>query len=142
MLEKLFGRNREDKKEETQEVTAVIEKQEVKEVKEVINPEIIPSSTEVKNAMRQEAAQQDEQIETRLTYKEMKALKRSRYETNIMNNSKFKKAYVIQNIKTGQVAEIRAASSFHACNIIGWKVNKVILISEKEIQEAQEIKNT
>jgi hypothetical protein len=71
-----------------------------------------------------------------LTYKEMKYLKRSRYETDVMNNPKFKKAYLLKNIRTGQMAEIRAASSFHACNIIGWKANRVNVISEKEIKEA------
>jgi hypothetical protein len=70
-----------------------------------------------------------------LTYKEMKYLKRSRYETDVMNNPKFKKAYLLKNIRTGQMAEIRAASSFHACNIIGWKVNRVVVMSEKDIPE-------
>ena len=73
-----------------------------------------------------------------LTYKELKALKRSRYEDKIMLNPLFKKAYVIQNIKTGQVAEVRAASSLHACNIIGWKPRRVRVISEKVIEVKEE----
>lgn len=69
-----------------------------------------------------------------LGYKEMRSLKRARYEY-IMNDPKYKKAYLLKNKKTGQMAEIRAASSFHACNIIGWKVNRVHLIGEREIKE-------
>lgn len=77
-----------------------------------------------------------------LTYKEMKALKRARYEQDIMNNSNFKKAYVLQNTRTGQMASIRAASSFHACNIIGWKVNRVKLLGEMEIKEPEKTQET
>jgi hypothetical protein len=40
---------------------------------------------------------------------------------------------VIRNKRTGQIVEIRAASSYHACNIIGWKHTQVKLLEEKEI---------
>ena len=64
----------------------------------------------------------------------MKYLKRANYE-KIANNPKFKNAYLIQNKRTGQMAEIRAASAYHACNIIGWKANKVQVLQEREIKE-------
>jgi hypothetical protein len=73
-----------------------------------------------------------------LTYKEMRALKKARYQTDIMNNNKFKTAYVLGNKKTGQMVEVRASSSFHACNIIGWKSNQVIVLAQKTIEEPKE----
>lgn len=69
-----------------------------------------------------------------LTYKEMKSLHKARYE-DIVQNPKFKNAYLLKNTKTGQMVEIRAASSFHACNIIGWKPNKVSVVQITEIKE-------
>jgi len=67
-----------------------------------------------------------------LTHKEMKALKRSRYEEV---RHRFNTAYVIKNIKTGQVAEIRAASPVHAANLIGWRPNKVKVLEQKVSEE-------
>ena len=72
-----------------------------------------------------------------LTEKEFKALKNARYEQSIMNNPRFKKAYVLLNKKTKQIVEIRAASSFHACNIIGWKPKKVRVLQETDISDSQ-----
>jgi len=69
-----------------------------------------------------------------LTMKEIKALKRARYEDTANN---FNKAYVIQNKRTGQIVEIRAASSVHAANIIGWRPRHVNLIEVKEIKESE-----
>jgi len=66
-----------------------------------------------------------------LTFKEMKALKKSNYE-KIEEEKKFKTTFVLKNKKTNQVAEIRAASSFHACSLIGWRPNKVIVLKEKQ----------
>jgi hypothetical protein len=63
-----------------------------------------------------------------LTYKEARALKKARYE-DVIKNPKFKQSFVLLNKKTGQVVEIKAASSFHACNIIGWKPNKVTILA-------------
>lgn len=81
------------------------------------------------------ASKKEEQKQSApLTYKEMKSLQKSRYE-DIAKNPKFKKTYLLRNNKTGQMAEIRASSSFHACNIIGWKANKVTVIKETEIKE-------
>ena len=78
--------------------------------------------------------QQQEKVEIPpLTFKEMKSLKKARYQENIMNNAMFKNAYLLLNKKTGQMAEIRAASSCHACNIIGWKLNQVKLISARDV---------
>ncbi len=63
-----------------------------------------------------------------LTYKEARALKKARYE-DVIKNPKFKQSFVLLNKKTGQIVEIKAASSFHACNIIGWKPNKVTILA-------------
>ncbi len=68
-----------------------------------------------------------------LTQKEAKALKRSRYQNEIANNNRFKKAYVIRNKKTNQVVELRAASSLHACKIIGWRPRRVQVLATRDI---------
>ena len=66
-----------------------------------------------------------------LTRREMKYLKRSRYlETK---DSPQYKTFVLFNKKTGQMVELNAASSFHACKTIGWKPNQVRVIAQKEI---------
>ena len=66
-----------------------------------------------------------------LTHREAKYLKRSQYEKIA---EKFNTSYVLKNTRTGQIVEIRAASSFHACNIIGWKPNRVKILSERKIE--------
>lgn len=73
-----------------------------------------------------------------ITFRELKALKKARYD-KIFN--KFKTAYLLKNTKTGQIVEIRAASSFHACNIIGWRKNHVAVISTKEVVDETEQAN-
>jgi len=75
--------------------------------------------------------QQEEEVPP-LTYREVKHLKRAKYDKIA---GKFKKAFVLRNKKTGQIVEIRAASSFHACNIIGWKPNRVKVMEVKTIEE-------
>ena len=63
-----------------------------------------------------------------LTEKELKSLKKAKYE-EIAHNNDYKDMYLLKNIKTNQIVEIRAASSFHACKIIGWKPKSVNVIS-------------
>ena len=69
-----------------------------------------------------------------LTRKEAKALKKSKYASKTANNDKYTKMYIIRNKKTNQVVELRAASSFHACNIIGWKPRKVQVLDVRTIE--------
>jgi len=68
-------------------------------------------------------------------YKDEKALKRSRYHEE---SNKFRFAYVLQNQRTGVIVELKAASSFHACNMIGWKPNRVKLIEVIDTQKNKE----
>jgi len=67
-----------------------------------------------------------------LTYKEARALKKARYDKVA---PKFNTAYLLKNIRTGQIVELRAASSTHACNIIGWKPRKVRVLETKIIED-------
>ena len=67
-----------------------------------------------------------------LTYREMKALKRSKY---AVEGKKFTKSFLLRNKRTGQIAEIRAASSLHACNFIGWKANRVQILETKDLED-------
>jgi len=78
-----------------------------------------------------ETAETQEQFQPNpLTRREMKYLKRSRYlETK---DSPQYKTFVLFNKKTGQMVELNAASSFHACKTIGWKPNQVRVIAQKE----------
>ena len=74
-----------------------------------------------------------------ITWKEIKHLKRAKYDT-IKDN--FKTAYVLLNKKTGQIVEVNAASSFHACNIIGWKSKKVKVLETKDLTKGQGVPET
>jgi len=78
-----------------------------------------------------------------LTWKEIKSLKRNRY---FDIKDKFDKAFVLQNKRTDQIAEIQAASSYHACKIIGWKSNRtkvidVINVKEREAEILKKVEN-
>lgn len=57
--------------------------------------------------------------------KDLKTLKSNNYD---MIGKNFSSSYVIRNKKTGQVVEIRAASSYHAAQLIGWRSRQVELI--------------
>ena len=72
-----------------------------------------------------------------LTYKEVRALKKANY-ASIAEN--FDTIFVIQNVKTGQIVELRAASSFHAANMIGWKPNKVKVLKKSNVADKVEKK--
>ena len=78
----------------------------------------------------------DKAVEVPLTYKEFKALKKANYNQIA---PKFNKSFLIKNIKTGQIVEIRAASSYHACNIIGWRPRRVKVLEEKMIVEQPKV---
>jgi len=70
-------------------------------------------------------ADMEEHQHPNISMKEFKALKRSNYDKI---SDKFQYAYILQNKKNGMVVEIRAASSVHACNIIGWRPKNTKLI--------------
>lgn len=61
--------------------------------------------------------------------KDTRSLKASRYGEI---KDKFDKTFVIENKKTGRVVELKAASSTHACKLIGWRPNNVRLIDVME----------
>ncbi len=61
--------------------------------------------------------------------REMKNLKKNNYEEI---RHKFPKSFTLKNIKTGQVVEINAASSLHACNLVRWRPRHVRIIESNE----------
>jgi len=67
-----------------------------------------------------------------ITWREIKYLKKAKYH-EVKDN--FTKAYILLNKRTGQIVEVNAASSFHACNIIGWKARKVRVLETKDLTE-------
>jgi hypothetical protein len=70
-----------------------------------------------------------------LTHREMKALKRSRYEQSA---PKWNEVFVIQNKRTKQIAELRAMSAVHAANLIGWRPRQVKLLERKMAEDHSE----
>jgi hypothetical protein len=50
---------------------------------------------------------------------------------------RFNRAFVLRNIKTGMVVELRAASSTHACTMIGWRPNNVRLLNVIELEKKE-----
>ena len=69
-----------------------------------------------------------------ITWKEIKALKRARYD---QTNNKFDNSYVLLNKRTGQIVEINACSDIHACTIIGWKPRKVQVLEIKDVSKEE-----
>jgi len=140
----MFGLGKNKENEEAVEVTKVenqpqLDIAETDKVKEIDKIDKIDKTTDTKESKNkenvpetnvQELISAEKEIPP-LTYKENKAMKRCRYEQNIANNPKFKNIYVIQNKRTKQIVELRAAGSAHACTIIGWKPNRVKVMSVK-----------
>ena len=50
-------------------------------------------------------------------------------------SKKYKNSYILQHKKSGLIAEIRAASSLHACRMLNWNPKRVRLLSTKIITE-------
>jgi hypothetical protein len=71
-----------------------------------------------------------------LSKKEVNNLKRNGYEQAMRL---FKETFVILNKKTGMVVEMKAASSTHACNMIGWRLKncKVMKVEIREEPKAE-----
>jgi len=99
-------------------------KKEIKEVKE--NKEV----EKVDNEKIQKA--QEENAPIPLSWKEVKSLKRNRYNDNIDN---YNKSFVIKNIRTGMIVEVRAASSFQAAKFIGWRPRHTVVIKVKDLSK-------
>lgn len=57
--------------------------------------------------------------------KDIRNLQRNKYEEV---SKRFEKSYVIKNKKTKQIVELKAASSVHAANLIGWRPRHIELI--------------
>lgn len=70
-----------------------------------------------------------------LSKKEVANLKRNGYEQAMRL---FKETYVILNKKTGMVVEMKAASSTHACNMIGWRPKNCKLMKVEVREEPKE----
>ena len=102
---------------------------------DVESPELIDDAEQGEKDMVKKEQEPEQINPPPLTFKEAKALKKSDYDLKIKDNPMFKNMYVLRNKRTGQIVQIRAASSFHACNIIGWKPNKVKVLAEQPIQE-------
>jgi len=68
--------------------------------------------------------------------KEFRCLKRNKYEE--LSRS-YTKSFLLQHKKYhNKVVEIKATTPAHACYLIGWKPNQVILLQEKEVEVVSE----
>jgi len=63
-----------------------------------------------------------------LTMKDFRWLKKSNYEEE---RKKYSTTYVLKH-KTGKVAELKASTPFHACQMIKWKPNQCKVIDVRE----------
>jgi len=74
-------------------------------------------------------------VEDNLDKQDMARLRANRYAEMC---SQWNKVYLIRNTKyPDKVAELRALSLIHACNLIGWRSRQVELISVVEIDEKE-----
>jgi len=97
--------------------------------KEVEGKEKSPAETTAEIIKEHKENKEEDLQAAPITWKEIKALNKSRYD---QIRTKFKKTFIIANKRTGQIVEISAASSIHACKIIGWKSRKVRVLEVKE----------
>jgi hypothetical protein len=67
-----------------------------------------------------------------LGWRELKALRQNKYSDK---SSKFDNAFVIKHKRTGMIVELRAASSVHACTLIGWRPKQVTLLKVKDFKD-------
>jgi len=65
-------------------------------------------------------------------YKELKSLRKNKYAEK---SDDFDTSYVIQNTKTKQIVEIKAASVILAAKMVGWRPRHVKLIQVNENQK-------
>ena len=72
-----------------------------------------------------------------LDYKDIKNLKKAGYEKM---NEKWPNTYVLQH-KSGKIAELKAVSSLHACNLIGWRSRHVKILSKVEVEKKDDRTN-
>jgi hypothetical protein len=56
--------------------------------------------------------------QAQLSNREINSLKRKNY---LESSKKFNQSFVVLNKKTGMLVEMRAATSYHACTMIGWR---------------------
>lgn len=88
---------------------------------------------QIEDGIKQEQKQEKKQvIIPPIGPREIRALNDNRYEKISKN---FDRIFLIQNKRTQQIVELRAASSFHACTLIGWRPRHVKVIEEKSISK-------
>ena len=79
--------------------------------------------------LKEQKEKQESEVNA-VSWREMKALKRAKYDKIA---PKCDKSYLLHNKKLGMMVEIRGFSSVHACNMVGWKPRHVKVIEEKDV---------
>lgn len=98
--------------------------------------ESIKDTNKINKVVANANQEQQEQKQVYLTKRDIANLKRNGYNEAIR---KYKQSFVILNKKTGMVVEMKAASSTHACNMIGWRINNCKLLDV--IEEKTDLKD-
>ena len=112
----MFGKNKTEK---------VVENEGIEDVLELSKAPAAPNSAEKDAEVPQFYP---------LTEKDQKALHKAHYETK---KDSFPNEYVIANKRTRQIAQLRAFSSTHAANLIGWRPRQIVVLQAvKNIDEA------
>jgi len=112
-------------KKEKPEETEIVMEEVSKEVK--VSTKATAELDDLKEQI-QEGIDAEQAVIPPIGHKEIKSLNRNKYETISKN---FDTIFLIQNKRTQQIVELRAASSVHACNLIGWKPKHVRVLEEK-----------
>lgn len=115
-----------DKKEAKTEVkTEVVSEENTKETEVKVRTDI--TAEDIKEQI-ESVPKEETIIIPPIGPREVRALNRNNYEKVSQN---FDRLFLIQNKKTQQIVELRAASSVHACNLIGWRSKNVTVLEEK-----------
>ena len=97
-----------------------------------INREIINSPDKECHDENYNHTQHDHNQNTKsISKKEYNSLKAHKYEEAV---KKYKTSYTVMNTKTGLIVEMKAASSLHACTMIGWRAKNCKIL--KEVKDA------
>lgn len=103
-----------------------IETKETSEVRKIENPsDITGSSNNSEEILSRERP-------VSISKRELASLKLNNYDKI---EKQFKDSFVIRNNKTGLIVELKAASSYHACKIIGWRAKNCTVLDVSSIEE-------
>lgn len=89
--------------------------------------------TVLETELKEETKEKTSAPKINISSKDFSFLRKNRYDEI---RSKFKNVYILQHKKFPEkIVELRASSAVHACNLIHWKPNQVILLETKMVND-------